>query len=224
MICLIIVLSSCSENKQQSFILVDKSLANNAEEHYVDSTIGVRGKYKIDLKKFRTDSVYVEIKLYKKDLSNWKLVQNFHFLKNGVLTCDVEIKDYNNDGLNDCTFKSSIAARGANEIKKLFIFNEKEGKLTFIKNSEDFPNLQYNEDLNCIDAFRVYGGTQSVFAKIEGDSLKEYASVELFDKKITIITTAPDGSEHVIRNETYEGDSYIRFKNFSPLEEYKGNY
>lgn len=219
-----IVLSSCSEKKPQPVVLVNKSLSNKAEEHYVDSTIGVRGRYKIDLKKFRTDSIYVEIKLYKKDSSKWKLVQNFNFLKDGILACDIEIKDYNNDGLNDCTFKSAIAARGANEIKKLFIFNEKEGKLTFIKNSEDFPNLQYNEDLNCIDAFRVFGGTQSVFAKIEGDSLKEFASVELFDKKITIITTAPDGSENIIRNETYKGDTYKRFKNFSPLEEYEGYY
>lgn len=196
------------------------------EEEYIDSLkIGIKGENKIELKKFRSiDSVYVEIKFFEKKNSKWLLKQNFHFSKDGVLSCDVKYEDFNSDNLNDFTFKSSIAARGANIIRKLFIFDKKTRNLKFIKNSEEFPNLRYNEDLDCIDAFRVYGGTQTAFAKIEGDSLREFANVELFEKRIIIKVIDKKGIEKILRNEKFDKGSYIRFKNYSPLLEYEGEY
>lgn len=221
----IIILSSCGKKLQQPDKKLDNTLVGKPEEHYIDSTnIGISGMYKVDFKKFRSDdSIYVEVILYHRDKSNWKLTQKLHFIKDGILSCDVEIKDFNNDGLRDLTFVSSIAARGANEIRKLLIFDKDTGKFRDIKNAEDFPNLRYNETLNCIDAFRVYGGTQSVFAKIVGDSLREFASIELFDNRITIKTVEADGSENILRDAEYSAN-YIRFSNFKPLEEYNGDY
>lgn len=228
----VFIIIGCNNKEKTKKILLTKAIESKTdipiiEEEYIDSSkIGISGKYKIDFKKFRNiDSVYVEIKFFEKNNSKWNLKQNFHFLKDGVLSCDVEFKDFNNDKLNDFTFKSSIAIRGANIIRKLFIFDKETGKLIFIKNSEGFPNLRYNKDLDCVDAFRVYGGTQSAFAKIENDSLREFANVELFDERIIIITIDKNGKEKTIRNEKYNSkESYIRFKNYSPLKEFEGEY
>jgi len=215
-----------TENKTSNENLKIAKNNTELEEEYIDSLkIGVSGYYKIDFKKFRSnDSVYVDIKFYEKNNSKWNLKQNFHFLKDGVLNCNVEFKDFNNDKLNDFTFQSSIAGRGANIIRKLFIFDKKTGKLIFIRNSEDFPNLRYNKELDCVDAFRVYGGTQSAFAKIEKDSLREFANVELFEERIIINTIDKNGKEKNIKNEKFEEGCFIRFKNYSPLKEYEGEY
>ncbi len=227
----LIISTGCSEKQKSETIPsnMPKKIQKNIsqiEEEYIDSLkIGIPKKYKIDVKKFRSpDSVYVEINFFEKNNSEWLLKQNFHFLKDGVLSCDVEIKDFNNDKLNDFTFVSSIAARGANSVRKLFIFDKEAGKLIFIKNSEEFPNLRYNEDLNCIDAFRVYGGTQTVFAKIEKDSLREFANIELFNERIIINTVDKNGKEKTIRDGKYNKGDYIRFKNYSPLKELEEEY
>lgn len=205
-------------------IIREKTL--QVEEHYIDSTnIGTSKKYKIDFKKIRTtDSVYVQIQFYEKQQSKWGLKQNLEYPKDGILSCDPEFIDYNNDGLKDFTFISSIAARGANQIRKLFIFDSKRGILQEIKNAENFPNLSYNEELDCVDAFRVYGGSQSVFAKIESDTLREFANVELFDERIIITIIDRDGKQKIIRNEKYEEGTYKRFKNYNPLIEYGVEY
>ncbi len=226
------IIVACNNGKKTEKRLSTKTIEKKIdkpliEEELIDSTqIGVSGKYKIDLKKIRSsDSVYVDIKFFERENSKWKLKQELHFLKDGVLSCDFKFEDFNNDKLNDFTFQSSIAARGANVIRKLFIFDKTNGKLTFIKNSEEFPNLRYNKDLDCIDAFRVYGGTQSVFAKIKKDSLKEFANVELFDERIIIKTIDINGNEKTIKNEKYKSkESYVRFKNYSPLKEFEGEY
>jgi hypothetical protein len=198
-----------------------KVLKNELEESFKDSTkIGLKGEYKIDLKKFRSsDSVYVEIKLYKKQKSKWTIIQSLEFVKDGILSCDPEIKDFNNDGLNDFTFQSSIAGRGANIIRKLFVFEKESGKLKFIKNSENFPNIRYNIELDCIDAFRVYGGAQTAFAKIEKDTLREFANVEIYDDTIQIKIIDKSGKEKLLKNEKYEGGYFHRFKNYKPLIE-----
>lgn len=208
--------------------VVEKEVPDNSkvvvlEEHYIDSSnIGMPGKYKMDFKKFRTeDSIYADINLYEKEGRQWNHKQKLHFLKDGVLSCDIEFKDFNNDGLKDFTFQSSIAARGANIIRKLLLFDKEKGNLKYITNSEDFPNLKYNENLDCIDGFRVTGGTQSVFAKIEGDSLREFADVDLFDDMITITVTGKNGKPQILKREKFENGNYIRFKNYNPLQEYE---
>lgn len=229
---ILIVLCGC-RNRENTYVHSESKkietvrVVSQAEEEFLDSTrIGVAGIYKIDFKKFRTeDSVYVVIKFYEKENSNWNLKQNLQLTKDGVLGCEIEIADFNNDKLNDFTFKSAVAARGANEIRTLLIFNKELGELIPIKNSEEFPNLRYNKDLDCIDAFRVYSGCQSVFAKIENDSLIEFASVEIFDNRIKVDIIDEKGNTRTIRDEKYGSkETYKRFKNYSPLAEYEGEY
>lgn len=220
---IIILVLACAGREDKMLtpatVIESKIESTILEEHYVDSLlIGKKGGYKLDFRKYRDDSVYVNINIYRKNGAEWRHVQNFNFLKDGILSADVEIKDFNNDGFIDFTFKSAIAARGANEIRKLFIFDRAGEKFVYIKNSEDYPNIRYNKDLDCIDGFRVYGGCETVFARIDADSLKEFASVELFDERLIVTTTDESCKRREIRNEKAE-ESYKRFKTYSPLAE-----
>ncbi len=51
-----------------------------------------------------------------------------------------QLEDFNNDGIKDMTYVSAVAARGANEVRRLFIYDKKRDELVYIKNSEDYPN------------------------------------------------------------------------------------
>ena len=133
---------------------------------------------------------------------------------------DPNISDFNNDNFNDITFISGTAARGANEVRRLFIYENQEQKLISMVNSQDYPNMLYNKELDCIDAFLVYGGCSTVFLNIQGDSLKEFASVELNDG-LTVSTYDKNGKENIILTDKTNKAGCIRYKNFRPLKRYK---
>ncbi|HWW41912.1 hypothetical protein [Pedobacter sp.] len=190
-------------------------------EHFVDSTnIGKPKKNKFELSLFRNaDSSYVILHFYVKSNQNkWLLKQKFNFSADDLSGCFTELSDFNNDGFKDVTYKSTIAARGANDVRRLFIYDNSKDRLIYIKNSENYPNLMYNKKLNCIDAFLVHGGSTTVFLKIEKDSLREFASVNL-DDKINIQLIDKNGKrKYLIKNKKNTFDPYTRFTNFSPLE------
>lgn len=212
---------SNSDNKQINLIETIPTDTFQLEEVFIDSTnIGRKNLNKVEVFKYRTiDSNYVDIKFYTKHADNWKLIQTLHFLKDGVIGCDTKLSDFNNDGLNDMTIVSAVAARGANEIRRLFIYDKTKDKLIEMKNSENYPNMLYNKDLNCIDAFLVYGGSSTVFLRISGDSLKEFASVEALDG-LTVREIEKNGKEKIIFQDMTNKASYIRFKTYKPLTEY----
>ena len=182
------------------------------EEIFIDSTIiGRKKTNKVEVFKFRaTDSNYVDIKFYTKRADKWKLIQSLHFLKDGITGCDTKLSDFNNDGLNDMTIVSNVAARGANEVRQLFIYDKTTNKLIEIKNSFNYPNMLYNKGLNCIDAFLVYGGCSTIFLKLSGDSLRKFASVEAMDG-ITVREIDKKGKEKIIFQDNTNKSSYIRF-------------
>ncbi|OJX90989.1 MAG: hypothetical protein BGP01_05965 [Paludibacter sp. 47-17] len=196
---------------------------------FVDSlNIGEKGKCKVELIKHRVyDDIYVIVKFYIKgrntikDPETWMIQNNYSYETTALMGFDPNISDFNNDNFNDITFISGTAARGANEVRRLFVYDNQEQKLISMVNSQDYPNMLYNKELDCIDAFLVYGGCSTVFLNIKGDSLKEFASVELSDG-LTVSTYDKNGKEKIImRNKKYE-PGYIRFKNFKPLKEYDG--
>jgi len=192
-------------------------------EYFTDSTtIGRPNKNKIELSHFRNpDSGYVVIRFYAKSNENkWLLKQEFNFLKDEISGCFTELSDFNNDGYKDLTYKSAIAARGANDVRNLFIYDKIKDQLTYMKNSENYPNMLYNKELDCIDAFLVHGGCTTVFLKIESDSLKEFASVDLGDK-INIQLVDKNGDRtYLVKDKKNNFEPYTRFKNFRPLEEF----
>jgi len=189
------------------------------EEFFVDSLNIGRKKYnKIELSRYRTpDSSWVSIKFYSKLSGNrWVLTQNFEFEKDDIVGCDMKLSDFNNDGHKDMTYISNTAARGANEVRRLFIYDKDKDKLVYMKNSEDYPNMLYNKTLKCIDAFLVYGGSSTVFLRIKGDSLVEFAGVAA-DNDLTVYEVDSKGNRKIIKKEKDTKLHYIRFKNYKPL-------
>lgn len=212
--------------KEESTIIKKDSVKEINEivlrERFTDSTnIGIKGQYKIELNSYNNmDSTYVEIKLSEKQNNHWLQKQKIVLPKDGVVSCDPKTIDFNNDKLNDFTFQSSVAARGANEIRTLLIFEKTIGKLKLITNSDNYPNLQYNKVLNCIDSWMVYGGTSTVFLKIDQDSLREFAVVELFDDYREVYLVDKKGKHKTLKKEKIKDlEVYTRFKNFNPLIE-----
>jgi hypothetical protein len=196
-------------------------------ETFVDSVnIGEKGKCKIELIKHRVyDDIYVIIKFFIKgrntikDPETWMIQNNYSYETDALMGFEPIISDFNNDDFNDITFISGTAARGANEVRRLFIYNNPKQELLSIVNSEEYPNMLYNNELDCIDAFLVYGGCSTVFLNIDGDSLKKFARVEL-DDGLTVSTYDRNGKEKIIRTDKTNKAGYIRFRNFKPLKEY----
>jgi hypothetical protein len=133
---------------------VDELTNSNVEilEIFVDSiNIGEKGLNKIKLLKHRVfNDYYVIVKFYTKES-----LENTWYIKNTYLyECDVSenlnpnIDDFNNDNYNDITFISTQAARMSNEVRRLFVYNDYKRELTSIVNSEDYPNMLYNKELN----------------------------------------------------------------------------
>jgi hypothetical protein len=192
------------------------------EEIFIDSVnVGRKREDRIDILKYKiSDSMYVVINFYSKNNNKWKLINEYKFKKDYLSGIDPVIIDFNGDGLNDVTYVSDVAARGSNEIRRLFIYRRESNDIMLVKNSEDYPNMLYNNELNCIDAFLVHGGCTTVFLKLVNDSLKATASVELSDS-VYIKTYDECGREksEVIR--AAGDDEFVRYKNFNPLEEYR---
>lgn len=147
---------------------------------FVDSlNIGGKWKCKVELIKHRVyDDIYVIVKFYIKgrntikDPETWMIQNNYSHETSALMGFEANISDFNNDEFNDVTFISGTAARGANEVRRLFIFDQQKQELISMVNSQDYPNMLYNKELDCIDAFLVYGGCSTVFLNIDGDSLK----------------------------------------------------
>lgn len=212
-------------------ILSEQQNANTSNTEIIDSfvdslNIGEKGKFKVELIKHRVyDDIYVIVKFYIKgrntikEPERWLIQNNYSYETTALMGFKANISDFNNDGFNDITFISGTAARGANEVRRLFIYDYQKQELISIVNSQDYPNMLYNEELDCIDAFLVYGGCSTVFLNIIGDSLKEFANVELSDG-LTVTTYDKMGKEKIIFKDTKNKAGYIRYKNFRPLKEY----
>ena len=159
------------------------------------SNIGRRGKNRVEVKCSRAlDEEIVKIDFYsKRPDESWRVRQSLNFKKDGGPPCDPKVEDFNNDGSNDLTFISGQAARGANEIRTLLIYDKKRDELVHIRNSAEYPNLAYNSALDCIDAWSFYGGTATIFLRLKGDMLEEFASVEDFPPTRTVTVRDREG-------------------------------
>jgi hypothetical protein len=199
-------------------------------ETFVDSVnIGEKGRNKVELIKYRVyEHNYVIIKFYVKgsntikDPETWMIQNNYSYETDALMSFNPDFTDFNNDNFNDITFISGTAARGANEVRRLFIYDNQSQQLRSIVNSHDYPNMLYNEDLDCIDAFLVYGASTTVFAKLSGDSLKTFAKVNNSEQFHTISLVDKNGKERELYKVKSKG-TIVRHKNFKPLIEYE-NY
>lgn len=192
-------------------------------ETFIDSlNIGEKGKCKIELIKHRVnEDLFIIIKFYRKREKTWCNKNTYSYETDALMEFQPDISDFNNDNFNDITFISGSSARGSNEVRRLFIYDNINQELISIVNSQGFPNMQYNKELNCIDAFIVTGGTSTHFARIRKDSLIEFASVHN-DNNRTVYEIDKFGKKNLLRKDTiidYE-NIYVRYKNYKPLKEY----
>lgn len=229
LIILIFILSctaSPTDNEIKDVSIADTTNTNTEIlETFVDSlNIGEKGKNKVELIKHRVfDDTYVIVKFYRKATvpNRWYNANTYIVQCNAMQGLLPNITDFNNDNFNDITFISAQAARGANEVRRLFVYDDYERALISIVNSEDYPNMRYNKELNCIDAFLFHGGTSTVFARIKGDSLKEFASVHN-DSHRTVYEVDKFGKDKLLRRDKINPeDVYIRYINYKPLKAYK---
>lgn len=230
---LVLLISACKERKQSphrvpdNVVSADTSINQDSAtaiiETFTDSTqIGLKGKSKVDLIKHRVfDHSYVIARFYTRGVNGW-IRQNLYLYEcDALMDLQPQIGDFNNDGLNDITFISGTAARGANEVRRLFLYDREGDQLISIVNAQDFPNMQYNEELDCIDAFLITGGATTVFARIERDSLIEFASVSCDGSGRTVYERDRQGREHILREDLINSqDVYTRYKNYNPLKVY----
>ena len=64
----------------------------------------------------------------------------------------------------------------------------------------------------------VYGGCSTVFLKLIGDSLKEFASVDQFDTLLTVREISANGIDSILVNRKILPDEeYNRYINYEPL-------
>ncbi len=221
-------LAACK--KQNKEILTDNDVQNSKYENdtllidnFIDSTrIGIKGFHKLELHKYLdSNDCFVDIAFSQKEDNCWVQIQSFQFSTSNVINMDVIILDYNNDGFCDFTCQSAMAARSANEIRKLFIYSPSKKELVYIRNSEGYANLKYNDELDCLDAFNVYGGSTSSFLKIEADTLRQFARVDLWESERTVTMIDKSLRETVIHYDTLSTqDVYTRYKNYKTLKEY----
>lgn len=241
-ILILTLLFSCNSNQETKKLLsevdtteISSSKSISIEDHSTDNSkteiletfidslkIGEKGMCKIELIKHRVnEDNFIIIKFYRKGQKTWSIQNTYSYETNALMEFQPNISDFNNDNFNDITFISGSAVRGANEVRRLFIYDNINQELISIVNSLDFPNMQYNKELNCIDAFIVTGGTSTHFARIKKDSLIEFASVHN-DNNRTVYEIDKFGREKIIRQDTIIDNEnvYVRYKNYKPLKEY----
>ncbi|WP_146203174.1 XAC2610-related protein [Mucilaginibacter oryzae] len=191
-------------------------------ESFTDSlNIGRKGFNKVSLEQFKIeDSTYVVIRFFSKHADKWIIKNEFHLPKDGITSSDPSVSDFNNDVLNDFTFISAIAARGGNEIRTLFIYDKKNDELILIKNSDTFPNLSYNQELNCIEAFALSGCNSTIFATIEADSLRTFARADQCDS-IKVFAYDKKGEEKLILKRSINADDAMDFTDYNLLKNYR---
>jgi hypothetical protein len=146
------------------------------------------------------------------------LRQTLEFDDDALAEADLQFADFNNDGFKDVTFVSGTAARGANEIRTLLIYDKSEDALVHVENSREYPNLEYNKTLNCIDSWMFHGATTTVFLKLERDRLREFARVNTGSEIVVDLIDQKGESKTILRKKMKEDHVYTRFWNFHPLK------
>jgi hypothetical protein len=189
------------------------------DEHFVDSLhIGKKHHNKVDVSQYsQGDSIYVIIRFYARIGKQWSLKQQIRFRKYDAIDCEPKIDDLNHDGCGDLTCVSLQAARGANEVRRLYVYDKEKDRLVYIINSEKYPNMEYNSYLNCIDAWLVYGGCSTVFLRIHGDRLHQFAWVETIDGYVTAYENTNYGKDKVIKRMKVGKGEFLRYKSYNPL-------
>lgn len=169
------------------FILVFSIGFSQKKEYFSDSKNVIKAnQYKINItQNNKYKQPVVNFTLYKKSTNEWIHIQSGNFKKEDSNSLYVTTdEDLNNDGYNDIKISFAKAARGANEIEKLFIFNPKQQKLIDIVNSQEYPNLHYNASRHCINSYMFSGSNTTLFFRLRNNKLEKFAKVEFYSDSV----------------------------------------
>lgn len=148
------------------------------------------------------------------------LIDAYDIDKDPVIGCEPNKYDYNGDGHLDYSFVSNMAARGANEVRTIFIFDPNKNSFIHIKNSEQYPNLTFNPKLKCLDALAFHGGTTQSFLRLESDSLILMYTIDVHGKE-RVLSKYENGKQISREVDTIQDIGFPRYISFEPFEEYK---
>jgi len=194
------------------------NVTGDYDETFTDERrIGRRGKNKVLVRCFGNgEKSFAEIKFYSlaKD-QTWELRQSLDFEKDNLTGCDPEVRDFNNDDWKDLTYVSNVAARGANELRTLFIYDRTFDNLRLVRNSADYPNLEYNKKLNCVTSWAFHGATTTTFLRLDGDELKDFAHVNT-GEELSVRVLGKNGWRDTYQRKMSEDDIYTRYSTFDP--------
>jgi hypothetical protein len=194
-------------------------------ETFVDSLeLGEKGKFKVELNRFEKDDSnnhVVNIDFYRFTKDNWLKIQSFKIDKDPVIGCEPILYDYDGDNKLDFSFVSALAARGANEVRTLFIFDAKNENFIHVINSEMYPNIVYNPILKCMDSWAFHGGTTQSFLNLENDSLVAFVTIGIYGEERILKKYNKQGEVIESKTDSIENDGFPRYINYNPFEEYK---
>lgn len=224
-ILLIICCNKKTETKTK-IILSNKTVNSDFPdtiEVFKDSiNFGFKKNNKIEVYKIGTEkSVIAKVYLFEKNKNQWQINDSVILDAERVNDLETRVEDFSNDKFKDIIFTTGIAARGGNNIQSLILYSPASKSLKLIKNSENYPNLLYNDKLNCIDSCILTGGQTTYFLRIKNDNLIEFASVDQRDGRIITEILDTNGKWKEIENIKDVPDSFDRFIDFNPIEKRK---
>ena len=213
-----------NKEKSKKELIKKKGLITSIDtsETFTDSShIGLKEQTMIKLLRVNySDSSKIYLKFFRKNHEKWNLSDEKSVITTSIMKMNPIFKDFNNDGFNDIIIETATSGRGGNEIQTLYLFQPKTFQLKWIKNSEDFPNLEYNSELNCVNSWVLTGGVTTFFLKIKKDSLIEFAEVDQRDGRIIVSSINKNGQKKEIQNIEDKGFSdFAKFRNYIPLLE-----
>ena len=219
-----LLLLSC---ESPSLIATEKiTKQDNSILSFVDSlNVGRKGRNKLTAIRFeKEDSSFIHIDFYTLREGIWEVKNHYEFELNGPFGIDPVLADFNNDKHLDFHYQAAMAARSANNVRRLFIYSKQGDSLLLMKNSMDYPNMVYNKHLDCIDAVLVHGCSSQVFLKIQKDSLYDFAWIS-HDGVTRVYEIDESGKETTLSvDSSFQYGCYTRFKTYDPLLEYTNEY
>lgn len=223
---IIVLFFGCHKKDEPKTVLLNNrpelEILDTIEVFKDSMNFGQKQNNKIEICKIEIgEDVFAKVYLYEKKGKHWEIAGTLSLEAVRINDLATRIEDFNNDGFKDVIFTTGMAGRGGNNVQSLILFSPIDKSLKWIKNSERFPNLMYNEKLDCIDSCMLTGGQTTYFLKISGDSLKEFASVDQRDGRIIAEIIDANGKWKEIANSKDDPEGFDRFINYDPVEKRK---